>query len=93
MKYIHELVWDYRQSSDLTKQFIKTRLSRKPIETTHCNYCNGNGIIESQFGEDDIDRDVCEFCENYEARLAIKIADAIKTMFIYLSLKYKKEVK
>jgi len=93
MKYLHHLVWDYRESSDQTKQFIKTRLSKQPIETSHCNHCYGDGIVEFQFGEDDIDRDICELCDNYEARSAIRIADRIQNMFMYLKVKSKKGVR
>mgnify|MGYP003109386215 FL=1 len=90
MKYLQNLVWDYRYSSPMVKEFVKIKLRRQPIETDWCNICYGEGFICFAHGPDDIDKDICDNCDNYDVRSAIKLAESIQIFFKYLELKIKK---
>ena len=90
---ILKLAKDYRDSSEAVKKFVKISMTGQPIETKHCSICYDEGIVKWQSSDDDFDKDVCEHCENYDIRKAIKLINEIKKTFKKIRLKNKKKFK
>ena len=89
-KHLHNLANDWRWSNDDVKKFVKIRLSGRPIETLHCDKCYNEGIVYTQSSEDDFDKDVCEICEHFDIKSALRFVDEVQAVFGYLNKKSKK---
>jgi hypothetical protein len=87
--YLKNLVHSFRYLSESEKKYVYQNWSGKPIETLSCDQCYDTGIIEYACGTDDYERDVCEFCENYEIKRALTMVLEIKNTFEFLNLRYR----
>ena len=84
------LVNQYRTMSDESIDFLYTFRNDNRLEFPSCDMCGGTGIVYSMNGEDDIDKDVCETCDAFEARVAIEFHQDVVNMFKWFSLRGRK---
>ena len=87
---LYYLVTKYRMMPFQQKELARFWRDEGRIELQSCDECCNTGIVESMNGEDDIDKDICELCDNFETMETIEWYNEVGNMLKFLGLRGKK---
>ncbi len=87
---LHHLVTKYRMMSESQVAFAYKWRDEGRVVLDTCYECGNTGIVETMNGEDDFDRDICEFCDNFEVIETIEWFREVGNMFKFLNIRREK---